>query len=423
MSAKCTQHSHFNLGALAAGLLAASIAQADQILVPGEQPTIQAGINAAVNGDEVVLADGVYTGAGNVNCTFGGKVITVRSASGDAQACIIDCQETAGQRGFLFNSGESGELRGITIRDANMTGLGSGGAVQITGTASPTITDCRFLSNAATSAGAIDVANTAALTLTGCDFVGNSSSSIIGAVGGGSLLTIRACRFVGNHAGSAAGALRFIGNGVAVNCLFNGNSAASFGGAIQVLGSGSVELANCTVVGNESAWAIEEDAGGGIWKSGTSTLTVVNSILRANLPNQIAEMLGEAEVRSSNVEGGWAGEGNVDDGVLYVDQLGADGIMGTIDDDLSLRGPSPCADSGDNALVPAEILTDLAGNPRFADSPDAPDNGNGRGPLVDMGCYEFQPPVLCLGDVNGDGQIDGADLGLLLGAWGACARE
>jgi hypothetical protein len=31
-----------------------------------------------------------------------------------------------------------------------------------------------------------------------------------------------------------------------------------------------------------------------------------------------------------------------------------------------------------------------------------------------------QPPASCLGDLNLDGVVTGADLGLMLGAWGAC---
>ena len=68
-----------------------SPAAADIINVPGDFPTIQAGMDAAMNGDEVVVADGIYTGDGNRDLDFGGKLITVRSANGPDN-CIIDCE-------------------------------------------------------------------------------------------------------------------------------------------------------------------------------------------------------------------------------------------------------------------------------------------------------------------------------------------
>ncbi len=55
-------------------LLAVSTAEAAIINVPGDEPTIQAGIDAAMNGDEVVVAEGQYF----ENINFNGKAITLR---------------------------------------------------------------------------------------------------------------------------------------------------------------------------------------------------------------------------------------------------------------------------------------------------------------------------------------------------------
>src|SRR5512140_2319174 len=89
-------------------------------LVPSQYPTIQAAINAAVNGDQVVVADGVYTGTGNKNLDFYGKAITVRSASANPALCIIDCQSSG--RGFYFHTQEApvARVEGFTIRNGSV---------------------------------------------------------------------------------------------------------------------------------------------------------------------------------------------------------------------------------------------------------------------------------------------------------------
>ncbi len=80
----------------------------------GEFSTIQAAIDAAVDGDEVIVADGTYTGVGNRDIDFKGKAITVRSENGPDN-CIIDCEREG--RGFYFHNGEDDRsiLQGLTI--------------------------------------------------------------------------------------------------------------------------------------------------------------------------------------------------------------------------------------------------------------------------------------------------------------------
>ena len=121
------------------------------IHVPGDQLTIQAGINAASDGDTVLVADGTYTGSGNRDIDFHGKRITVQSESG-ADYCIIDCQES--YRGFYFHSGEgSGSVvKGFTIQNGFHDDIG--GAIYCDN-ASPRIMNNIINGNAAVYGGGI----------------------------------------------------------------------------------------------------------------------------------------------------------------------------------------------------------------------------------------------------------------------------
>jgi hypothetical protein len=65
---------------------------------------IQEGIDAAVDGDTVLVADGTYRHAGNKNLNFNGKAIAVRSENGPLN-CVIDCDQDG--RGFYFHNGET----------------------------------------------------------------------------------------------------------------------------------------------------------------------------------------------------------------------------------------------------------------------------------------------------------------------------
>jgi hypothetical protein len=83
----------------------------------GPKKTIQAGINVAGNGDEVLIADATYSGSGNQNIRFYARTITVRSTGGP-ENCIIDCLGGT-QPAFHFVDGETpaSVLDGVTVKN------------------------------------------------------------------------------------------------------------------------------------------------------------------------------------------------------------------------------------------------------------------------------------------------------------------
>ncbi|MBN2465877.1 hypothetical protein JXD38_09695, partial [candidate division WOR-3 bacterium] len=108
--------------------------QAATIYVSQGSGTIQAAINAAVNGDVIEVRRGTYSGPGNQDIEFGGKAITLRSTDGP-ESTIINV--SAGHRGFYFRGGEGADsiLSGFTIQNAQTAGI-------YCEYSSPTISNC-----------------------------------------------------------------------------------------------------------------------------------------------------------------------------------------------------------------------------------------------------------------------------------------
>ncbi|MBD3337254.1 MAG: hypothetical protein GF355_17210, partial [Candidatus Eisenbacteria bacterium] len=206
----------------------------------GDFTTIQMGINAAFDGDTVILCDATYTGAQNRDLDYLGKAITVRSAGGDPAACVIDCQGAA--RGVTFHNGEgSGSvLRDITIR--NGYHAWRGGAVACS-TASPVIQNMVFENNDCYNGGALTCELNSNPTVSSCRFTGNTATDGGGAaITGGSAPLVTDCVFSQNSAQYDAGALWCISaSPVVSDCRFEENSALS-GGAVQIQGTSDPEF-------------------------------------------------------------------------------------------------------------------------------------------------------------------------------------
>jgi len=134
--------------------------------------------------------------------------------------------------------------------------------------------------------------------------------------------------------------------------------------------SSSTTVANCTFSGNSAGYN-----GGGMANSYGSP-TVTNCILWGDTGGEIYNDASTPTVTYSNVQGGYAGTGNIDADPLFV---GAPS-------DLHLGAGSPCIDAANGPVAPDY---DQDGNGRV-DDPNSPNTGVGP-PWADMGAYEYQP--------------------------------
>jgi predicted outer membrane repeat protein len=260
----------------------------------GPKRTIQAGIDAAAEADEVVIAPALYTGDGNRDLSFGGKNITVRGVDPEDPLMVawtvLDCEgsEVDPHRAFVFHSGEgdTAVVAGLTIAngfapaDAPCTDSGgNGGGVAICDDTGPTLRHCVFRSCRAGSGGAIYGARTNGLIVEACTFVDNTSLHDGGAVyvhdgeltirestfeaneagrdGGavvqnGGQATITSSTFRGQWAGSSGGAIYAGGDCRISGSLFEENATGGRGGGVYVTGFGGTRVSRCTFLRNNA---------------------------------------------------------------------------------------------------------------------------------------------------------------------------
>jgi hypothetical protein len=216
----------------------------------GDAPTIAAAMDSAAVGDTLVLASGTFKGEGNRDLAIPDKNLVIRSETGNADDCVIDCE---GAFGFSFVCGTA-VLKGLTLTNGVWSALrvrtpeyddwieltvkdctfsrweGDGGAINIYGDGEVTIRRCKFLSNVGGASGAVSICAFAYLDvlIDGCAFCHNTADY-----------------------GAAITCTTMEGSTYISNSVFCHNSAEQGGGAIG-LGEANPDIVGCTFFANSA---------------------------------------------------------------------------------------------------------------------------------------------------------------------------
>jgi parallel beta-helix repeat protein len=395
-------------------------------VVPGTHPTIQAAIDATINGDTVLVTPGTYV----ENLDVQGKDITIRGFG--AAFTIVDGGGVGPTIKYSPGSTRLSVLEDLTV--TNGAGVGAatdalGGGIRIV-SSSPTIRRCTIRNNTSGSYGA-GIGGTdfngngsdCSPRIEGCVIEDNVATGVSFASGGGIGLT-------GFSAGAATGQAEI------VRCRIQRNTANGRGGGIYVgynqnatieaneitenttLGStGSLDggaaifaaLNAVPTIQNNRIWEnVSANNGGGIKFFNVSGMQIVNNTIVDNIGGGIAGYASAAtfgvnvyadvvntivwnpgspeftftgtaqgsqppyaNVSYCDVNGGYAGTGNINANPQ---------LLNASSGNHRLLGSSPCRNAGTNAVaLPA---TDFEGQPRVTEA------------TVDIGADEYDPTAV-----------------------------
>jgi hypothetical protein len=193
---------------------------------------IQAAVNAASNGDEILVMPGTYTGSGDEVVEMLGKAVWLHSSDGP-EVTIIDGEGV--RRVFFCYSGETNMtiIEGMTILGGFASGdypNSTGGGIRNQNNSNPTMTNCIFTSNNAGYGGGM-YNNSSSPLLTNCTFTDNTGEfggGMRNASGSNPMLTN--CTFTGNTADYGGGMYSSISNPTLINTLVCGNTLDQING-------------------------------------------------------------------------------------------------------------------------------------------------------------------------------------------------
>jgi hypothetical protein len=398
-----------------------SSAQGSIIKVPGAKQSIQAAIDAAANGDTVLVSPGTYL----ENVNFNGKAVAVVS-SGGPDVTIIDGNQAGATVTFRSSEGPSSVLSGFTVRNGNAgytyPSYGDGGGIYIY-YASPTVLNNKITGNVADDGGGIYVGFGSPI------IQGNSITTNSG--GGISILGWGAAQIMDNlisdnKNSSDGGGINLWAAGTPTiqrNTIRN-NSSYRAGGGISMVNESDALIVQNVITGNKLTGTVSMGGGkgGGVYwlvANGDRGPTLVNNTIAGNDGEQGSGVFADGSdykaLLINNIIVGKAGQtaiycGNFN--AIYPPQLShnlvyapsgstysgictdQNGVNGNISADPQMSNVtlgyhglqlgSPAIDAGDNS-APALPATDADGSPRIV-------AGIPQGSVrVDIGAYEYDP--------------------------------
>jgi len=274
----------------------------------------------------------------------------------------------AREGGGSFSQVSSANWNNVIVRDNSAT-YGDGG-IQISAGGTPTLRNVTVQNNSAKHSGGVRIhGSDTAPKFINVKIIGNKATGD-----------------VSNNLGNAAGVNLYQSSPIFENVLIADNVANNTGGAIGGDG-GTPVFKNVTIAGNISA-------NHAAFNYNNADPIFINCIIWNNSPQSFSDAQDNfsARIVHSNIEGGWAGEGNIDRNPAFVnvDTTGGKKV------DYHLLDWSPVIGAGaetisiDGATYTIPV-TDIEDNPR----------PNPAGSNPDMGAYENEygspqnaPPVL-----------------------------
>jgi hypothetical protein len=412
------------------------------------------------------LVDGVsvkggYAGYGDPNTRDIEAYETVLSGDLDGNdvdansACDLIGEPTRGENSYHVVTGSGTDanavLEGFTVTGGNANGSDpddrGGGMYNIS--ASPSVSDCTFVSNSAGLGGGMHNRNGSSPTITECTFERNCAER------GGGLRNADSsdnpvaanCVFILNSSAIRGGGADNYGNQAQIrNCLFVANSAPAGAGMYNRDSSGQVS--NCTFAANAAL-----NGGGGMYNSGSTTV-VTNCILWANTDlmgaGESGQIFGLGTIVNYSCVQGWTGVfggvGNFDEDPCFAEPgywadkddpnivvEPNDPNAAWVDGDYHLKSESGRCDPNCETWVVDDVTSPCIdkGDPNS----DIGDEPRPNGGIINMGTYggteRASMSLTCwhasecagqpYGDATCDGWINLADLFALKANFGQCA--